>query len=187
MMTRLLAVLALLGGALLFAAPPAQTDADANPQVRIQTNAGDITCPSLKIDTVNGSITRSYAPVLSDGAKDDEGALYTVPAKGGDGMIMGKFPKIKIEDGYRFRSFLNCAYKADKCNVTYEVQYIEVGGAESTGSLGQWDLNYGGSMNVDVDLSALSGKTVRLVLKVISKGDPTDDVAMWLAPRITNP
>ena len=43
MMTRLLAVLALLGGVLLFAAPPAQTDADANPQARIQTNAGDIT------------------------------------------------------------------------------------------------------------------------------------------------
>ncbi|MBP6381042.1 MAG: peptidylprolyl isomerase [Pseudomonadales bacterium] len=39
----MLAVLALLGGVLLFAAPPAQTDADANPQVRIQTNAGDIT------------------------------------------------------------------------------------------------------------------------------------------------
>ena len=43
MMTRLLAVLALLGGALLFVSSPAQTDADANPQVRIRTNAGDIT------------------------------------------------------------------------------------------------------------------------------------------------
>ncbi len=43
MMTRLLAMLALLGGALLFVASPAQTDADANPQVRISTNAGDIT------------------------------------------------------------------------------------------------------------------------------------------------
>ena len=43
MMTRLLAMLALLGGALLFVASPAQTDADANPQVRIITNAGDIT------------------------------------------------------------------------------------------------------------------------------------------------
>ena len=43
MMTRLLAVLALLGGALLFVATPAQTDADANPRVRISTNAGDIT------------------------------------------------------------------------------------------------------------------------------------------------
>ena len=43
MITRLLAVLALLGGALLFFATPAQTDADANPRVRISTNAGDIT------------------------------------------------------------------------------------------------------------------------------------------------
>lgn len=43
MITRLLAVLALLGGALLFVATPAQTDADANPRVRIGTNAGDIT------------------------------------------------------------------------------------------------------------------------------------------------
>ena len=152
-----------------------------------RTNAGDITCPSLKVDTVNGSITRSYAPVLSSGAKDDEGAIYTVPAKGGDGMIMGKYPKFKIENGYRFRALINCAYKAEKCDVTYELSYIEVGGAESTGSLGQWDLKYGQSINLDVDLSTLSGKTVRLVLKVISKGDPTDDVALWLAPRITNP
>jgi hypothetical protein len=38
-----------------------------------------------------------------------------------------------------------------------------------------------------VDLSALSGKTIRLVLKVISKGDPTDDIALWIAPRITKP
>jgi len=45
MITRLLAVLAVLGGvlALVFTSSPAQTDADANPQVRIHTNAGDIT------------------------------------------------------------------------------------------------------------------------------------------------
>jgi hypothetical protein len=152
-----------------------------------RTNAGDITCPSLKVDTVNGSITRSYAPVLSSGAKDDEGAIYTVPAKGGDGMIQGKFPKIKIENGYHFKAFIDCAYKAEKCDVTYEVQYIEIGGAETSGSLGTWDLKYGSSINLDVDLSALSGKTIRLVLKVISKGDSTDDVALWLAPRITKP
>jgi hypothetical protein len=152
-----------------------------------RTNAGDITCPSLKVDTVNGSITRSYAPVLSSGAKDDEGAIYTVPAKGGDGMIQGKFPKIKIENGYHFKAFIDCANKAEKCDVTYEVQYIEIGGAETSGSLGTWDLKYGSSINLDVDLSALSGKTIRLVLKVISKGDSTDDVALWLAPRITKP
>jgi len=152
-----------------------------------RTNAGTISCPSLKIDMVNGSITRSYSPVLPGGVKDDEGAIYTVPAKGGDGMIMGKYPRIKIEDGYRFRAFLTCANKAEKCSVTYELLYDEIGGAESSGSLGQWDINYSKSISADVDLSALQGKTIRLTLKVISQGDPSDDIALWLAPRITNP
>lgn len=152
-----------------------------------RTNAGTISCPSLKIDMVNGSITRSYSPVLPGGAMDDEGAIYTVPAKGGDGMIMGKYPKIQIEEGYRFRAFLACAYKAEKCSVTYELLYEEIGGAESSGSLGQWDINYSKSISADVDLSTLQGKTIRLILKVISQGDPSDDIALWLAPRITNP
>ena len=152
-----------------------------------RTNGGEISCPSSKIDTASGSITRSYAPVLWDGSKDDEGALYSVPAKGGDGMIQGKFPKLKIEKGYRFRSLLTCANKTPKCSVTYELLYTEIGGDETGGSLGSWDLNNGSSISADVDLSALKGKTVRLILKVSSKGDSTDDVAIWLAPRVTNP
>ena len=151
-----------------------------------RTNGGDISCPSAKIDTSNGSITRSYAPVLAGGYKDDEGAIYTVPAKGGDGMIQGKFPKLKIENGYRFRSLLICANKAEKCSVTYELLYTEVG-TDSGGSLGSWDVTYSNSITADVDLSALQGKTVRLTLKVSSKGDSTDDVALWLAARVTNP
>jgi hypothetical protein len=71
--------------------------------------------------------------------------------------------------------------------VTYEVRYLEIGGAETSGTLGTWDLTYGSTLNLDVDLSAQSGKTIRLVLKVISKGDPTDDIALWIAPRITKP
>jgi len=151
-----------------------------------RTNGGDISCPSSKIDTTNGSITRSYAPVLAGGYKDDEGAIYTVPAKGGDGMIQGKFPKIKIENGYRFRSLLICANKAEKCSVTYELLYTEAG-TDIGGSLGSWDVTYSNSITADVDLSALQGKTVRLTLKVSSKGDSTDDVALWLAARVTNP
>ena len=152
-----------------------------------RTNGGEISCPSSKIDTTNGSITRSYAPVLWDGSKDDEGALYTVPAKGGDGMIQGKFPKLKIEKGYRFRSLLTCANKTPKCSVTYELLYTEIGGDETSGSLGSWNVSNGSSISADVDLSALKGKTVRFILKVSSRGDSTDDVAIWLAPRVTNP
>ena len=101
-------------------------------------------------------------------------------------MIQGKFPKLKIENGYRFRSLLICANKAEKCSVTYELLYTEVG-TDSGGSLGSWDVTYSNSITADVDLSALQGKTVRLTLKVSSKGDSTDDVALWLAARVTNP
>ncbi len=151
-----------------------------------RTNAGDIDCPSAKIDTANGSITRSYTPVIAGGYKDDEGALYTVPAKGGDGMILGKFPKIKIKSGDRFRALLICADKASKCSVTYEVQY-DVSGSSEGGSLGTWDIKYSTSEQVDIDLDFLEGKEVYLLLKVTSKGDSTDDVALWMAPRVTNP
>jgi FKBP-type peptidyl-prolyl cis-trans isomerase 2 len=40
---------------------------------------------------------------------------------------------------------------------------------------------------VDVDLAALAGKKVNFHLKVISKGDSTDDIVLWMAPRVTNP
>lgn len=151
-----------------------------------RTNAGDIGCPSAKIDTTNGSITRSYTPVIAGGYKDDEGALYTVPAKGGDGMILGRFPKFKIKPGDRFRAFIVCADKASKCSVTYELLY-NVAGSSEGGSLGTWDINYNDSKQLDVGLDSLAGKEVIFHLKVYSKGDSTDDVALWMAPRVTNP
>ena len=151
-----------------------------------RTNAGDISCPSAKIDTANGSITRSYTPVIAGGYKDDEGALYTVPAKGGDGMILGKFPKFKIKSGDRFRALIVCADKASKCDVTYELLY-NVAGSSEGGSLGTWNIKYADSQQLDVNLDSLAGKEIHLLLKVYSKGDSTDDVALWMAPRVTNP
>lgn len=151
-----------------------------------RTNAGNITCPSGGVDTVNGSITRSFAPILAGGYKEDEGTLFTVPAKGGDGMILGRYPKFKIIDGDRFRAVLVCANNAKKCSVKYELLYMIDGDSKSE-SLGTWDITYPNSTAVDVDLNALAGKDVILMLKVYSNSDPTDDVALWVAARVTNP
>ncbi len=152
-----------------------------------RTNAGKISCPSAGIDTKNGSITRSYAPVLDDGFVDDEGALYTVPAVGGDGMIEGKFPKITINAGDHFVAALSCRGNSPKCSVTYELLYIETSSGTTT-SLGTWDREAGdGLLQVDIDLSALAGQEVAFKLKVMSNHDSTDDIALWLAARLTNP
>lgn len=152
-----------------------------------RTNAGSINCPSAGIDTKNGSITRSYAPLLDGGYVDDEGALYTVPAVGGDGMIEGKFPKMTINAGDHFAAALSCRGKAPKCSVTYELLYTETSSGTTT-SLGTWDRNAGdGLLHVDIDLSTLAGQEVVFKLKVISNRDSTDDIALWMAARLTNP
>lgn len=152
-----------------------------------RTNAGTISCPSTGLDTKNGSVTRSYAPLLDGGTVDDEGALFTVPAIGGDGMIMGKFPEITIATGDRFRAMLTCTNKVPKCLVTYELLYNETG-SSTVVSLGTWEKKAGDPFTyVDVDLAALAGKKVNITLKVISKGDSTDDIVLWMAPRVTNP
>lgn len=152
-----------------------------------RTNAGTIGCPSAGYDTKNGSITRSYAPVLDGGTVDDEGALFTVPAVGGDGMILGRFPKYSVVAGDHFKAVLTCTNKVPKCSVTYELLYNE-DGSGTVVSLGTWDKKAGDAFtNVDVDLSSLAGKNIIIHLKLMSKGDSTDDVVLWMAPRVTHP
>jgi len=152
-----------------------------------RTNAGFITCPSTGIDYNHGSITRTYSPVLESGGVDDEGALQTVPATGGDGMIQGQFPALMIHSGDKFVSTLVCSHNKTSCSVTFELSY-KVKGSDTITVLGTWDKSYDGTiLPVNVDLSALDGKEIVFFLKVLSKGNSTDDLAQWMAVRITHP
>lgn len=152
-----------------------------------RTNAGFISCPSTGLNTKNGSITRTYAPVLENKQLDDEGAIITVPAKGGDGMIQGQYPKMVIHSGDFFAASLFCSGGATKCDVTYTVLYKE-SGSTTINELGTWAKHLDGSVvYVFEDLSALDGKEIIFYLKVISGGDSTDDYANWMAARITHP
>ncbi|KAF0109974.1 MAG: hypothetical protein FD147_1946 [Chloroflexi bacterium] len=152
-----------------------------------RTNAGFIGCPTGSYDFKNGTVARSYAPILENGLADDEGALITIPSIGGDGFIRGQFPKMIIHSGDHFKASLLCSNKMTKCSVTFELLYQEYGTASVT-SLGAWDKIYDNSIiAADVDLSALDGKDVIFFLKVSSKADPTDDLAQWMAARITHP
>lgn len=154
---------------------------------RWRTNAGYIDCPSETISYSKGTITRSYAPILENGQVDDEGALITIPAKGGDGMIQGQYPRVTVHSGDRIRGTLLCSYKKTDCSVTFEI-LAQVYGSSTVTSLGSWDKDYGDSMiYVDLDLSAMDGEEVIFYLKVESRGDPSDDYAQWMAIRITHP
>lgn len=152
-----------------------------------RTNAGFINCPTASIDFKNGTVSRTYTPLLENGSLDDEGSLITIPSIGGDGFIQGQFPKVMIHAGDHFNAVLLCSYNRPKCSVNFELLYL-VSGTSSVTSLGNWDKTYDGTiLPVDVDLSALDGKEVVFFLKVSSKADPTDDFAQWMVARITHP
>jgi hypothetical protein len=152
-----------------------------------RTNAGYISCPTNGYDFKNGTVTRSYAPILENGSVDDEGSLITIPAYGGDGFIQGQFPKLLIHAGDRFRATLSCTAGLPRCSVTYELLYQEFGTSNVT-SLGTWNkVNDQTFLPIDVDLSTLDGKEIIFILRVYSQADPTDDFAQWMAARITHP
>lgn len=152
-----------------------------------RTNGGIINCPSSSVNYQNGSITRSYAPVLENGVLDDEGTIISVPATGGDGMIQGQFPAIDIHSGDHLVATLLCSYQKPQCSVTFEVLAMQNGTSTIT-SLGTWDKTYDNStVPIDIDLSSMDGKKTIFFLKVSSKGNSTDDMAQWMAARVTHP
>jgi hypothetical protein len=149
------------------------------------TSVETIGCPSSKNNTAAGSIMRSYSPVLEGGRVENEPALIVAPDDASDGKIVGKFTDIVIKDGYHFRSVLACADKAPKCNVKFEVIYNDGSGNVV---LGEWlQKSDDAYTKMDIDLSSLSGETVTFYLRVQSRGDSTDDIGIWLAPRLSQP
>jgi hypothetical protein len=152
-----------------------------------RTNAGFIDCPSSSIGYTNGTISRTYAPILENGVKDNEGALITIPAKGGDGMIQGQYPKFLVHSGDHIKGLLLCTYQKEDCSVKFEILAKEYGSSSVT-SLGSWEKDYDKSnISIDIDLSSMDGKQMIFFLKVYSMGNPTDDFAQWMAIRITHP
>ena len=152
-----------------------------------RTNAGYISCPTNGYDFTNGTVSRTYSPVIENGYIDDEGSLINIPSYGGDGFIQGQFPNQTIHSGDHFYASLSCTYNRPKCSVTFELLSQELGTTSVT-SLGTWNKVYDGTLlPVDVDLSSLDGKQIIFYLRVSSQGDPTDDFAQWMAVRISHP
>jgi hypothetical protein len=73
------------------------------------------------------------------------------------------------------------------CSVTFELAYMEKGGSTKT-VLNTWTKTLDGNvLPVVVDLSLLDGKEIIFFLKVYSQGNSKDDLAQWMAARVTHP
>lgn len=147
------------------------------------SGAGSLSCPGANNDS-RGFVFRVNNPTLESGYVDDEPALLTSPQMVTDGVIRGKYPAFRVENGHHFRAIIGCAYDTSGCDVNFQLDYQI--GTGSIQTLRTWHEVYDKAFNpVDVDLSSLAGNDVRLILTVFSNGSYNNDRGLWLAPRIS--
>lgn len=148
-----------------------------------QNNKSDLPCPGAE-GSSQGYVIALNHPTLENGAKSDDPGLLTVPRATSNGLITGTYPAVKIRDGDRFQTLVNCAYKAYACNVSFQLEY-QVGGG-SVHTLATWNEAYEGRyFPVNLDLDELAGQNVKFTLTVSVNGAFDQDQAIWVAPRIT--
>lgn len=142
----------------------------------------NLACPGSQGDD-RGFVRALNSPKMEDGVARGD-ALLTYPNKSGTGLITGKFPNFTVKNGDRFQALIGCQRDATDCNVIFRLQY-QIGNGDIK-TLAQWQEVYEGLYYpVNVDLSALRGERVKLILVVLANGTSHDDFALWVNPRIT--
>ena len=142
-------------------------------------------CPGTEGDN-DGYVVLVNDARLENGDPSGSDGILTFPRDANNGYIQGVFPPIKIHDGDRFRSIVNCRYNSAGCNVIFRLDYQIGNGAVK--SLGQWNEAYEGQWySVDIDLSALKGQNVKFILVVMANGSPHKDFAIWIGPHLLRP
>ena len=122
---------------------------------------------------------------LEDGSTAALPTLLTFPSDSADGYILGVYPEYQVQAGDHFQATVGCELNATSCSVLFRLSYLDSAGApHDLWSLGEfYDGKY---FDEDIDLSALAGQPVKLILSVASLGSSTGDRALWVAPRIVH-
>lgn len=146
------------------------------------TGAGRLTCPVPEGDS-RGYVFAVDKLTLENGYVDDEPGLVMHPQSVNDGVIRGKYPSFRVEQGHYFRAVIGCAYNAKGCDVKFQLDYQI--GSGSIQTLKTWSEVYDEQYQVvEADLSSLKGQDVKFILTVLANGSADADRVFWLAPRI---
>jgi hypothetical protein len=146
------------------------------------SGAGALTCPGTNGD-VRGFVLKVATPKLENGVTDTRPGILTFPQSVNNGYIQGYYPPFSVLAGDHFQATLDCEYGATDCFVIFRLDYQIASGPILT--LGTFAEKYDGLYSpIDIDLSSLSGQTVKFALTVLANGSPSGDRATWVAPRI---
>jgi hypothetical protein len=151
------------------------------------SEAGTLPCPGANNDN-RGFVLSLSNPQLETGAQAGAPALQTHPlwdshsAWTGNGSIQGVYPAVNIQGGDFFRAQVGCLHGSASCNVNFTLRYDDGGGVKT---LGQWNEVYDNSVRtLNIDLSALNGKSVQFILQVDANSNGGQDWALWIRPQI---
>ena len=147
-----------------------------------QSNEGILGCPGPDGDP-RGAVALLDQAQLEDGITTSAPTLLTVPSASQEGYVLGLYPPYRVQTGDRLQAGVGCEAGAQLCSVLFRISYLdEAGAAHDLWTLGEfYDARH---VDLDLDLTALAGQQIRLVLSVSSLGSATDDRALWVAPRI---
>lgn len=150
-------------------------------------SAGTVTFGGPDTNT-NGFAMYKNSQRLEDGTSPVK-ILEIHPQWVNDGTMAGLYPNYLVVIGERFRTQLGFLALSDgTCgvgNVKFQLNYREAGVRKP---LGEWTESCDGVLrNIDVDLSAIAGKTIQFELAVLANGSAGQDWAVWVAPRVELP
>jgi hypothetical protein len=137
--------------------------------------------------TFGGALTNpNGAAAVLDGLRLETGAtsgqvIATVPKQEADGFVYGVFPAYQVQAGDRLTARLGFATGADNAcsagKVSFIIAYLE---GSQIQELQEWRKGCDGSLlPVDLDLSALEGRTVQLILAIRAGSEPVSEVPIW--------
>ncbi len=146
------------------------------------SGAGTLTFPGTDGDA-KGFALKLDSVKMETGKTENHPSLLTFPQNVNNGYIQAVYPAFHVERGDRFQTMIGCQYSYTGCYVTYRLEYQI--GSDPVKVFWAFNEKYEGLVyNANIDLSALAGKDVKFILKVLSAGPAAGDRAVWVNPRI---
>jgi len=150
-------------------------------------SAGTVTFGGPDTDS-NGFAMYRNNQRLEDGSSPAK-VLEIHPQWVNDGVMTGLYPAYTVVSGEHFKAKIGFLALSDgTCgagNAKFQLNYKESGVLKP---LGEWtDTCDGALKDVDVDLTSIAGKNVQFALAVLANGSASQDLAIWVSPRVALP
>ena len=150
--------------------------------IRWSSEAGELPCPGLPTDS-RGFAYTDFSPLLENGTRDNEAAIWLGVQQVKDGTLRGTLPLMTIPENARFNTVLGCASNQKSCDVIFRLCYQEPG--QPLVEIEHWHKVYDGNLlRISRDLSGLAGKSLRIILLVEANGSSEGDTIHLLSPVI---